>query len=83
MKNQEKTSRHLKIIQGQLTGIEKMLTVEEPDCMEILTQLKSVQNSFRSMSQKVAQNMLERSFPKGINMKEKELKKFLDFAFSD
>ncbi|GEM_PF-6770020 len=83
MENQEKTSRHLKIIQGQLTGIKKMLAVTDPDCMEILTQLKSVQNSFRSMSQKVAQNMLEKSFPEGMSMKEKDLKKFLDFAFSD
>jgi len=83
MENQVKTSRHLKIIQGQLTGIEKMLAVTNPDCMEVFTQLKSVQNSFRSMSQKVAQNMLEKSFPEGTTMKEKELKRFLDFAFSD
>ncbi len=82
MKNSNETFRHLKIIQGQLSAIEKMILSEKTDCMKMLSQLKATQNSFRSLSQRIAQNTLEKCFPDGTCVKEKDLKKILDFTFS-
>jgi DNA-binding FrmR family transcriptional regulator len=83
MKNIQKTSRHLKIIQGQLSAIEKMILTEDLDCMKMLTQLKATQQSFRSLSQRIAQNVLEECFPGETCLNEGDLKKILDFTFTN
>jgi len=83
MKSQENFPRHLKIIYGQIEGIEKMLSEKSPDCLQILTQLKAVDGAFRSLSQKIAQSMFQECLSSSKTMKEKDLKKFLEFAFKN
>ncbi|MCF7812540.1 metal-sensitive transcriptional regulator [Candidatus Gracilibacteria bacterium] len=81
MKSQENFSRHLKIISGQIAGIEKMLAQKDLDCVQVLTQLKAVDGSFRSLSEKVAREMLQKCLSSPQKMREKDLQKFLEFAF--
>ncbi len=81
MESQENFLRHVHIISGQLSGIEKMLSQKDPDCIEVLTQLKAIDGSFRSLSGKIAKGMLQKCLLQKKELREKDLQKFLEFAF--
>jgi len=51
----DKTIKRLNIIKGQISWIIKMIE-EEKDCIKVLTQIKSVKNSFSSVSAKMVQD---------------------------
>jgi len=54
----KKAQRRLKIIQGQVTGIQKLVD-EERYCIDILTQIASVQEALRGVAKQVVRNHLE------------------------
>jgi len=83
MESQENFLRHIRIISGQMAGIEKMLSEKDLDCLQVLTQLKSVDGSFRSLSGKIAKGMLQKCLLQKKELRENDLQKFLEFAFKD
>ena len=53
-----KAQRRLKIIQGQVGGIAKLVE-EERYCLEILTQIAAIQEALRGVSKEIVRNHLE------------------------
>ena len=54
----KKAQRRLKIIQGQVGGITKLVE-EERYCLEILTQIAAIQEALRGVSKEIVRNHLE------------------------
>ena len=54
----KKAGRRLKIIQGQIGGVAKLVE-EERYCLEILTQIAAVQEALRGVSKEIVRNHLE------------------------
>ncbi|MDA0347259.1 MAG: metal-sensitive transcriptional regulator [Verrucomicrobia bacterium] len=50
--------RRLKIIQGQVGGVSKLVD-EERYCLDILTQIAAIQEALRGVSRQVVRNHLE------------------------
>jgi len=59
MKNdiQQKAVRQLKIIEGQVRGLQKMIT-EDKYCIDIITQSSAVRNSLGSVEEKILEEHL-------------------------
>ena len=57
--------RRLKIIEGQVRGIAKLVETERY-CVDILTQLASVQEALRGVSKEIVRNHLETCVTDGI-----------------
>jgi len=76
----KRSSHRIKIIQGQLRGIEKMID-EEQYCLDILTQSLAVQKSLRSLNQLLLENHLKthvaHDMAKGENEREKTIEELL------
>jgi DNA-binding FrmR family transcriptional regulator len=53
-----KALRRLKIIRGQVGGVEKLIE-NERYCIEILTQVAAVQEALRGVSREIVRNHLE------------------------
>ena len=53
-----KAQRRLKIIQGQVGGIAKLVE-EERYCLDILTQIAAIQEALRGVSKEIVRNHLE------------------------
>lgn len=53
-----KAQRRLKIIQGQVNGIAKLVE-DERYCLDILTQINAVQEALRGVSKEIVRNHLE------------------------
>lgn len=53
-----KALRRLKIIQGQIGGVTKLVD-EERYCLDILTQIAAIQEALRGVSKEVVRNHLE------------------------
>ena len=47
----EQMTRRLKIIQGQVAGIIKMIEKEQPDCVQVLTQMKAIKSGFTPLEE--------------------------------
>jgi len=56
--HKRKALRRLKIIQGQVGGITKLVE-EERYCLEILTQIAAIQEALRGVSKVIVRNHLE------------------------
>ncbi len=56
--HKRKALRRLKIIQGQVGGITKLVE-EERYCLEILTQIAAIQEALRGVSKEIVRNHLE------------------------
>lgn len=52
-----KASRRLKIIQGQLGGVQRLLDEQAP-CAQVLTQIAAIQNALRGLGRVVVDNHL-------------------------
>ncbi len=57
-KHKKKAVQRLKIIRGQVGGIEKLVE-KERYCLEILTQIASIQEALRGVSKEIVRNHLE------------------------
>ena len=57
-KYKAKAQRRLKIIQGQVRGIAKLVE-DERYCLEILTQIAAIQEALRGVSKEIVRNHLE------------------------
>jgi len=53
----QKLTRQLKIIEGQVRGLQKMVT-EDKYCIDIITQTSAIRNSLGSIEEKVLENHL-------------------------
>ena len=56
--HKRKALRRLKIIQGQVGGITKLVE-EERYCLEVLTQIAAIQEALRGVSKEIVRNHLE------------------------
>ncbi|MDG2166661.1 MAG: metal-sensitive transcriptional regulator [Opitutales bacterium] len=56
--HKRKALRRLKIIQGQVGGITKLVE-EERYCLEVLTQIAAIQEALRGVSKEIIRNHLE------------------------
>ena len=56
--HKRKALRRLKIIQGQVGGITKLVE-EERYCLEVLTQIAAIQEALRGVSKEIVRNQLE------------------------
>jgi DNA-binding FrmR family transcriptional regulator len=83
IKDIKSRSQHrIKIIAGQLTGLQKMIENEDY-CVDILTQSLAVQRSLRSLNKLILENHLQthvaHDLASGdVKTKEKALKELLD-----
>jgi len=77
-----KAQRRLKIIQGQVAGIQKLVE-EERYCIDILTQIASVQEALRGVSKEIVRNHLETCVTQAIreNRAEEQYKELTDIMF--
>lgn len=66
-KYKSKALRRLKIIQGQIGGITKLVE-EERYCIDILTQIAAIQEALRGVSKEVVRNHLETCVTESIKM---------------
>ena len=57
-KTQARALRRLRIIRGQIDGLERMIS-EGTYCVEVLTQLAAVQQALRGVGQVLVRNHLE------------------------
>ena len=57
-KYKAQAQRRLKIIQGQVGGVAKLVE-EERYCLEILTQIAAIQEALRGVSKQIVRNHLE------------------------
>jgi len=62
--SQEALVRRLKIVEGQIRGIEKMIT-EDRDCVSIVIQLAAVRSGIEGVGALVLNNCMKRCFRKG------------------
>lgn len=62
--SQEALLKRLKIIEGQIRGIEKMIT-EERDCVSIVIQLAAVRSGVEGVGALVLNNCMKLCFRKG------------------
>ena len=69
--HKKKAIRRLKIIEGQVRGIEKLVE-EERYCVDVLTQIASVQEALRGVSKEIVRNHLETCVAEGIRKGEGE-----------
>jgi len=53
----QKTLRQLKIIEGQVRGLQKMIE-EDQYCIDVITQASAIRNSLSSVEEKVLENHL-------------------------
>ena len=76
----KRSSHRIKIILGQLKGIEKMID-EEKYCIDILTQSLAVQKSLASLNRLLLENHLKthvvHDFQKGQEEQDKTIKELL------
>ena len=56
--NEKKLVNRLHIIQGQMTGLEKMVTSKKY-CVDVITQSLAIQKSLQSFNQAMLENHLE------------------------
>lgn len=70
-KYKSKALRRLKIIQGQVGGITKLVE-EERYCIDILTQIAAIQEALRGVSKEVVRNHLETCVTESIKMNKGE-----------
>ena len=54
----KKAQRRLKIIQGQVGGVAKLVE-EERYCLDILTQIAAIQEALRGVSKEIVRNHLD------------------------
>ena len=77
-----KAQRRLKIIQGQIGGVAKLVE-EERYCLDILTQVAAIQQALRGVSKEIVRNHLETcvtdSIKKGNG--EEHYKELIDIMF--
>lgn len=52
-----KIERHLKIIEGQVRGLQKMVA-EDQYCIDVITQASAIRNSLGSVEERVLENHL-------------------------
>lgn len=64
-------STRLSRIEGQIKGVKKMVDVGRP-CVEILTQLASVQEALRGMTKLMMRNYLENCATEAIRSKKSD-----------
>ncbi|NCS99518.1 metal-sensitive transcriptional regulator [Candidatus Parcubacteria bacterium] len=64
-----KIIRRLHIIQGQITGLERLIQ-EEAECTKVLTQVKAVVKGVRSVGDIIAKEALEKCVTKETAQKE-------------
>ena len=67
----KKALRRLRIIEGQVRGIAKLVE-EERYCVDVLTQIASVQEALRGVSKEIVRNHLETCVTEGIRKGEGE-----------
>lgn len=70
MTDKETIVRKLKIIQGQLSGIIKLIEADDVDCEKVMHQMKAAKNGFQALGGAVAQNYLKKCFVKKENQEE-------------
>ncbi len=63
--HKKKALRRLRIIEGQVRGIHKLIQ-EERYCVDIVTQIASVQEAMRGVSKEIVRNHLETCVTEGI-----------------
>lgn len=75
---QKNVSRHLKIIEGQVRGLQKMVD-ENKYCIDIITQTSAIRHSLSSVEGKMLESHLETCVVKQIKgaNKEKAIKEIL------
>jgi len=61
----KKALRRLKIILGQVGGVEKLVQ-EERYCIEILTQIAAIQEALRGVSREIVRNHLDTCVTEGV-----------------
>lgn len=71
------SSHRIKIILGQLKGIEKMID-EEKYCIDILTQSLAVQKSLRSLNQLLLENHLKTHVAENMSKDKSEREKTIE-----
>ena len=69
--HKKKALRRLRIIEGQVRGIHKLVE-EERYCVDIVTQIASVQEALRGVSKEIVRNHLETCVTEGIKKGEGE-----------
>lgn len=62
---QKKANRRLKIISGQINGLQKMID-EDKYCVDILTQLSAIQASLKGVGELIVRNHIETCVTAGI-----------------
>lgn len=62
---QKKANRRLKIISGQINGLQKMID-EDKYCVDILTQLSAIQASLKGVGELIVRNHIETCVTTGI-----------------
>lgn len=71
--------RRLKIIQGQVEGIIKMIESDVPECEKVMTQMKAVKSAFQSAGGEVVKLYLKSCLQqKSEEVREAETNKVLD-----
>ena len=70
--HKKKALRRLRIIEGQVRGIERLVE-EERYCVDVLTQIASVQEALRGVSKEIVRNHLETCVTEGIRNGEGEV----------
>lgn len=68
---QKKTLRRIKIIAGQLNGLQKMIE-DEKYCLEILTQLSAIHEALRGVGKVVVRHHIETCVTKGLRGKDRQ-----------
>lgn len=58
MQETKKLQKRLRIISGQVNGLEKMIADSSAECKEILTQLKAVMSAMRSVGNDIVQQAI-------------------------
>ena len=78
MTNQKTKSdliRRLNILKGQLDGIKRMIEEENPNCIDVFTQIKAARSGINKVGQKILQGGIMKCVKQSED--EKELEKIL------